>query len=124
MKKAETSLFVFGLYMILIVGTGFMVMPSVVLGTFNLSFGDDTWIRFVGMMAAIVGVYYIVAARYHLKELYGWTVIMRFFAAVFMLLMVLIGKVETSVIGFAIIEVAGASWTWMTTQQKTSRVPS
>jgi hypothetical protein len=70
MKKAETSLFVFGLYMILIVGTGFMVMPGFALGTFNLSFGDDTWIRFEGMMATIIGVYYIVAARYNLKELY------------------------------------------------------
>ena len=124
MKKAETSLFVFGLYMILIVGTGFMVMPAFALGMFNLSFGDDTWIRFVGMMAAIVGVYYIVAARYHLKELYSWTVIMRFFAAVFMLLMVLTGKVEVSVIGFAIIEIAGASWTLMAMQRKTSKVTS
>jgi hypothetical protein len=38
--------------------------------------------------------------------------------------MVLTGKVEASVIGFAVIEVAGASWTWFAMQSKTSKVTS
>ena len=48
MNKTQISLFVFGLYMVLVVGLGFMFVPMIVLNLFGLSAGDDVWIRFVG----------------------------------------------------------------------------
>ena len=41
MNKAQVSLFVFGLYMIFVVGLGFMFVPMFVLNLFGLSAGDD-----------------------------------------------------------------------------------
>ena len=58
MNKARLSLFVFGLYMLFVVGLGFMLMPMFILNLFGLSAGDDVWIRFVGMLAAMGPAYY------------------------------------------------------------------
>jgi len=113
MSKAERSLFVFGLYLILIVGAGFILMPTFVLDLFNLSYGDDTWIRFVGLLASIIGVYYLVAARAKLEPMFIWTVYMRSYVVVFMLAMLILGKVGISVLFFAAIDAAGAGWTFL-----------
>ena len=113
MTKAEQSLFVFGLYLILIVGAGFIFMPTVVLDIFKLSYGDDTWIRFVGLLASIIGVYYLVAARAKLEPMFIWTVYMRSYVVVFMIVMLIAGKVGTSVLFFAALDAAGAAWTFL-----------
>ena len=113
MTKSETSLFVFGLYMIIIIGLGFIFMPTTVLDIFALKYGDDTWPRFVGMLASIIGAYYIVAARLKLQPMFIWTVWMRYYAAAFMVAMFLAGKIGTAVLLFAAIDVGAATWTWM-----------
>lgn len=74
MNKAQVSLFVFGLYMVFVVGFGFMFVPMFVLNLFELSAGDDVWIRFVGMPASIIGAYYILASRAGLDRFDPWTV--------------------------------------------------
>jgi hypothetical protein len=117
MTKSETSLFVFGLYMIIIVGLGFIFMPTTVLDMFGLKYGDDTWIRFVGMLASIIGAYYIVAVRLKMQPMFIWTVWLRYYAATFMVVMLLVGKIGTAVLVFAAIDVAGATWTWMTVKK-------
>jgi hypothetical protein len=63
MHKAQRSLFVFGLYMVFVVDLGFMLIPMFILNLFGLSAGDDVWIRFVGMLASIIGVYSILVVR-------------------------------------------------------------
>jgi hypothetical protein len=114
MNKSETSLFVFGLYLIVIVGLGFMFMPTMVLDMFGLKYGDDTWPRFVGMLASIIGAYYIVAVRLRLQPMFIWTVWMRYYAATFMVVMLLVGKIGLAVLLFAAIDAAGATWTLLT----------
>jgi hypothetical protein len=113
MSKAERSLFVFGLYLIAIVGVGFIFMPTFVLDTFKLSYGDDTWIRFVGLLASIIGVYYLVAARAKLQPMFIWTVYMRSYVVVFMIILLIIGKVGLSILLFAALDAAGAAWTFV-----------
>ena len=113
MTKSETSLFVFGLYLIVIVGLGFIFMPTTVLDMFGLKYGDDTWPRFVGMLASIIGAYYIIAVRTKLQPMFIWTVWMRYYAATFMVAMLLFGKIGTAVLLFAAIDAAGATWTLM-----------
>jgi hypothetical protein len=111
MDKAERSLFVFGLYLIIIVGLGFIFVPSFVLDLFTLKAGDDTWTRFVGLLASIIGVYYLVAARAKLRPMFIWTVWMRYYAAAFMIALLIFGKVGSSILMFAAIDAAGATWT-------------
>ncbi len=112
MKNARFSLLVFGLYMIFVVGLGFMLMPMVILNMFGLKAGDDVWIRFVGMLASIIGFYYVMVARSGLDQFLPWTVIGRLYAAAFMVLLVLLGMVGPSLVLFAAVDAAGAAWTW------------
>ena len=112
MNGAAISLFVFGLYMIFAVGGGFMFAPSFVLDLFGLSAGDGIWVRFVGMLASILGVYYIMVARAGLDRFYPWTVATRYYAATFMIVIVLLGKMGPGLILIAAVDVVAATWTW------------
>lgn len=113
MSRARLSLFLFGLYMVFIVGGGFMFMPHFLLGIFGLSAGDDIWIRFVGMLASIVGVYYLLAAQANMERFFAWTVPIRYYAAAFMVLMFGLGKVGAPILIFAAIDSLAATWTWV-----------
>ena len=114
MNKAQISLFVFGLYMIFVVGLGFMLVPMFVLNLVGLSAGDDVWIRFVGMLASIIGGYYILVVRAKMDRFYPWTVPWRHYAGTFMIVMFLLGKMGPGVLLFAAIDISGATWTWLT----------
>jgi hypothetical protein len=111
-KNARLSLLVFGLYMVFAVGVGFMSMPMRILHMFGLTDGDDVWIRFVGMLASIIGFYYIQAARTGLDRFLIWTVPGRYYAAAFMVLLVALGMVGPSLLLFAAIDAVAATWTW------------
>ena len=118
MSKARLSLFIFGLYMVFIAGCGFMFMPHFLLGLFGLSAGDDIWIRFVGMLASIVGIYYLLAVHANLERFFVWSVSIRYYAVAFMVLMVGLGKVGAPILAFAAIDALGATWTWILLRQK------
>lgn len=106
-------MWVFGFYMVFVVGLGFMLIPMVILDLFQLSAGDDVWIRFVGMLASILGVYYILVARSQMDRFIPWTVPTRYYAATFMVLIVVLGKLEPSLLLFAAIDAIAATWTWL-----------
>jgi len=112
MNKAQISLFVFGLYMVFVVGCGFMFVPTLVLDFFGLSAGEGVWVRFVGMLASILGAYYILVARAEMDRFYPWTVPSRYYAATFMIIIVLLGKMGPGLILIAAIDVIAATWTW------------
>lgn len=113
MKIARVSMWVFGFYMVFVVGLGFMLIAMVILDLFQLSAGDDVWIRFVGMLASILGVYYILVARSQMDRFIPWTVPTRYYAATFMVLIVVLGKLEPSLLLFAAIDAIAATWTWL-----------
>ena len=118
MSKARFSLFIFGLYMVFIAGCGFMFMPHFLLGLFGLSAGDDIWIRFVGMLASIIGIYYLLAVHANLERFIVWTIPLRYYAAAFMVLMLILGKVGAPILVFAAVDALGATWTWISLKQQ------
>jgi hypothetical protein len=113
MNKAAVSVQVFGLYLLGLVGPGFMVAPHPLLGLLGLSAGDDLWIRMVGLLAALLGFYYVMAARAQLEPFFRWTVGARCAAAAFMVLLVLLGKAGPALLLFAAADLAAAGWTFM-----------
>jgi hypothetical protein len=68
---------------------------------------------FVGMLASIIGFYYIQVARSSLVDFVPWTVIGRYYAAAFMVLLVVLRMVAPSLLIFAAIDIGGATWTWL-----------
>lgn len=55
MGKAAKSVFVFGIY-ILVVGTTLMITPNTLLGPFGLELATDVWVRVTGMLIEILGL--------------------------------------------------------------------
>jgi len=103
---------VFGIYLVVIVGLGLMLTPHFMLGLFGLSAAEDAWIRMVGMLASIVGAYYLIAANYDAQIVYRWSIPLRVYAAGFMVLIFLLGMVPAGILLFAAIDAFGALWTW------------
>ena len=97
--------------MIFVVGFGFILIPHFVLNLFGLSAGDDVWIRFVGMLASIIGFYYVQVARVGLDQFIPWTVAGRYYAAGLMVLFVAFGKIGLGMLLFAAVDAAAATWT-------------
>jgi len=112
MNRARLSLFVFGLYMVFAPGLGFILVPIQTLQIFGLTAGDDVWIRVVGMLASIIGFYYIQVARTRLDAFISWTVAGRYYAGAMMVLLVALKMIGPGLLLFAAIDIAAATWTW------------
>ena len=104
---------VFGFYMICVVGLGFIFIPMQILHLFGLSAGDEVWIRVAGMLASIIGFYYLQAVRARLDQFITWTVPGRYYAAAFMTLLVVFKFVGPGLLLIAAVDAAGATWTWL-----------
>lgn len=74
--------------------------------------GDDVWIRFVGMLASIIRFYYVQVAGSGLDRFLPWSVVARYDASAFMVLLVVLRMIGPSLLLFAAIDAAGATWTW------------
>ena len=115
MKTPEVSLRIFGIYLILIPGIGLMFMPDLILTMFDLRHGAELWLpRMIGLLAAVIGVFEILISRHQVRPLYRWTVVLRYFAAAFMVILWALNEVEMGILMFAAIDAAGATWTWLT----------
>lgn len=110
--NSKLSMQAFGLYLIFIAGLGLMLAPNLLLGVFGLHSGDDAWIRMVGMLASIIGAYYVLAARTGVQELYRWSIPLRLYAAGFMVFLFVSGTLSMGILLFAAIDFFGAIWTW------------
>ena len=73
MSRAAVSLFVFGIYL-LVLGIVLLTVPNLFLAVFGLPPTTDVWIRVVGMLVDILGFYYVCAARAELQAFFEWTV--------------------------------------------------
>lgn len=67
MSNLATTLFVFGVYMLLL-GTTVVVVPNLLLSLFHVANTEEVWIRVVGVLVIFLGIYDIVAARAELKR--------------------------------------------------------
>lgn len=115
MKSVTISLKVFGIYLILIPGIGLMIVPELILKLFSLRHGGENWLpRMIGLLAFIIGCFEISIAKNQISKLYNLTVYLRYFAALFMVGLWLTGEVEISILAFAAIDAAGATWTMLT----------
>ena len=115
MKSVTNSLKVFGIYMMLIPGIGLMILPEFLLDFNGLSHDEHLWTaRVVGLLAFIIGAMQFTTAKYELAPLYKVTVALRYFAALFFTGLWITGEAETAILLFALVDMAGATWTMLT----------
>ena len=104
---------IFGIYLVSLPGLGLILIPDFLLDVVSLNHGLDWQIRMVGLLAAILGGYYILISNYGYHKLYSWTIVFRLGASVFMSLLWLFGEAGMGILVFVAIELIGALWTWL-----------
>jgi hypothetical protein len=112
MTRAALSVYMYGLYLISS-GLPFLLIPHFTLGMFGLSAGDDLWVRFVGVLIAIIGSFYVAAVLTRSDRMLSWSVPARYTTATFMAVMVALGEAGLALLIFASLDALTASLTWV-----------
>lgn len=115
MSASATSVFVFGIYL-LVVGTGFLLVPNMVLPMFKFPKTTEPWIRVLGLVVIVLGFYYLVGSYHELSPFLWATVIGRFAVFAGFFLLVAAKKAQPMLVLFGVIDAAGAVWTLLTLQ--------
>ena len=119
MSKAAKSLFVFGIYLI-VIGLGFLVMPNLVLRLFGFPETSEPWIRVMAMLLLFLAYYYIVASRKEMTEFIRITVYIRASVILFFAAFVLLDLAQPMLLLFGAVDLAAAIWTWLSLRQPQS----
>ena len=112
MSNSARSVFVFGLYLV-VVGIALLIVPNLVLGTLFLPSTTEVWIRVVGMLTLFLSFYFIQAARKEMTDFFQWTVYVRSTTILFLIAFVLLGFASPFLIPFGVVDLLAAIWTGM-----------
>lgn len=112
MNNAARSITVFGTYLAAS-GLSFVFIPNIILPLLGLATTTDIWIRVVGLLATILGGYFLYSVRHDDRVFYRATVYARvvFFAGI--TAFVVFGLTSPLLVVFGLIDLAGAAWTWL-----------
>jgi hypothetical protein len=110
LSAPAASILVFGVYLLLL-GALLVVAPNFLLGLFRIPPATEVWIRVVGMLVLVLGAYYSLAAIAELRAFMRWSVPIRLCVLLFFAAFVFTGLAPPVLIGFGVVDVAGAVWT-------------
>lgn len=110
MSRAAISIFVFGCYLVL----NAMVLafaPNLMLSVLGLPPTNEPWLRVLGIVVFVLGLYYIQAARQEVTPFFRWTTWARPIVLGAFIAFVAAGIMPAVLIGFGVVDAAGAIWT-------------
>ena len=110
MTSAARSVYVFGIYLIVLGGI-LLGSPNTLLTLFGIPPTTEPWIRIVGMLVMVIGMLDVACARTEQTAFMQATVRTRLFALVTFLVFAALGIAPTILILFGLIDAAGAVWT-------------
>ena len=110
MSDAAVSVFVFGIYL-LVIGSGFLTIPNILLPLLKFPRTDEHWIRVLGIVIASLGFYFVIAAQNEFTVFFWATIVARIVTCVIFITLVLVKKTPAMLAVFGLIELAGAIWT-------------
>lgn len=110
MTAAARSILVFGIYLV-VLGAGLMLVPNLVLAPFGFPPTSEVWLRVAGSETAIIGFFFLVAARHGTESFFRATLLTRAFLFLSLCGFVLAGLAPAQLILFGLIDLAGALWT-------------
>jgi hypothetical protein len=120
MTTSAKTVRIFGWYL-LALSAALIVAPNVLLGLFGVPATNEVWIRVAGMLAGIVGYYYLRASAAGFGEFIAWTVPARISVLVFFCAFVALGLAPPILILFGVVDAAGAAWTWLAIRRSSAR---
>jgi hypothetical protein len=118
MSRAAMSVLVWGVYLIF-AGLGFLFMPNFVLPLFGFATTTESWVRVVGLLAAIVGVYYFYCARWNVVPFFRLTIAGRLMFMAGSIGLVVANIASPSLLIIGALDTIGAIWTWLMLRAET-----
>ena len=112
-SRSKLSMLLFGSYLVAVGGIGFGFFPHFTLSLLGLKAGDDTFIRIVGLLAAILGVNYFLMVKQTAIIFFKLSIVMRYLAGLFMTFLVVNGISHRNLLLLAFGDMAGATWTFV-----------
>ena len=112
MSKPARTIFVFGIYL-LVLGATLVTVPNLLLGTFGIPATQEVWIHVVGMLVLILGYYAVNAGRHEWQGFIRASVAPRMAVIAFFGAFVLAGLVSPLLLLFGAVDFAAAAWTWL-----------
>ena len=110
MTAAARSIYVFGIYLIVLGGI-LMGSPNTLLSILGIAETSEPWIRVVGMLVMVIGILDVACARNEQTAFFRTTVYTRTFAFITFTLFASTGIAPPILIVFGLIDEAGALWT-------------
>jgi len=112
MSRAALSAFVWGVYLI-IAGLGLLLVPNFVLPLLGFATTAEGWVRVLGLLASILGMYYVFSARWNIVPFFQLTVAGRIAFMAGCIGLVISGLMSPSLLIFGGLDAIGAIWTWL-----------
>jgi ABC-type nickel/cobalt efflux system permease component RcnA len=115
MTAPAKSVCYFGFYLY---GVAIMLVffPNVLLRLMGMPETTEVWIRIVGVLAGLIGFYYHRNGIAENRLFFKLTVPARIAVLVSFILFVVLKMASPMLIGFGLVDVLGAFWTWRTLQ--------
>ena len=111
MSYAAKTIFIFGLYMV-ITGLVLLIVPEVLFNVADHPTPPDVMSRIAGMLLLLFSYMYFRSALDEVTQFFHWTVHMRPFIIVFLIVFYLLDLASPIIITFGVIDLVGALWTW------------
>jgi hypothetical protein len=111
MSSSAFSAKVFAVYLFL-AGAVLITVPNLLLALLQIPPTPDVWIRVVGLVAFMIGVYAWVAASHEFKPFLVASVYTRFIVFVAFTTFALAGLGSPMIILFGLADLAGGIWTY------------
>jgi uncharacterized protein YjeT (DUF2065 family) len=110
MSAAARSVFYFSLYL-LVAGLGLFLAPNQVLSVVGLASTNEVWVRLVGALTFILGVFFNYMARQNSRPFSYVSLYGRGIFIVAILIAVIFYRAPLALLLFAAVDLAGLLWT-------------
>ena len=123
MRNTARSILVFGIY-VLAVGIILAFVPNILLGLFFLPAANEVWVRALGVLAIALSTYYLQAYRDNNTNFYVMTIRGRVLFAIGIIVLAIVTPNHLPMALFALVDLAGAAWTWFSVGQDAKLAPA
>jgi hypothetical protein len=112
MTNSAKTIHYFSFYLLL-TGLNLLIAPNFLLHTFGLPPTEEVWVRVLGMVVFLLGIYYYGAAREGMHNWFKLSVFTRLSVPLFFAVFVMLGWAPASLLFFGGVDAAGAIWTYL-----------
>ena len=110
MQRTTTTILAWGVYEFA-VGATLLLAPNVFLGVLGLPATDEVWIRVAGVLALVIGSFFVQSARAGTLPFYRLSIYVRIGAGLLFAALVIFRLGPPILLLFVLVEWLGAAWT-------------